>query len=128
MDAFSPNDLKLALGYDLAYRLLARDGAVDPDESVFFDRAFPHGEMVARGFVQGRSLTPRYHEAVKQGRAALANLSVDDRLDLAETLWRAAEVDGRLDAAEVAWLDRALDELGLTRKQLDERLGLSSSA
>lgn len=128
MGAFTPQDLKLAIGHHLASRLLARDGAVDPDESVFLERAFPPSALAARGFLRGALLTPRYHDAVEQGLRALPGMALDDRLDLAEALWRAVEVDGRLDPAEADGLAEALAALGLTRAQLDARLGLSPTA
>lgn len=125
MDTFTPDELKLALGHHLTYRLLAGDGAVDPDESVFLERAFPRAELVARGFLRGEALTDRYRAAVEAGRGALPTLPEADRMDLLVTLWEAAEVDGRVDPSESEALDALLVELGLTRAQAEARLGLS---
>lgn len=122
MESFTLDELKLAFAYQLVVRIVDSDGVMVPEESRFIERTFPPAALEKAGFVKNGGFTPRFQEALGEALMALPDLDVSERLDLMETLWRAATVDGVFQGAEVEAVSHAGQLLGLTAAQVRSRI------
>jgi uncharacterized tellurite resistance protein B-like protein len=123
-DDFSREQLVTAFRYQLAHRIVGADGSVSPAEKALLDRMFPAATLRSLGFVDhSGSFTQRWHDALGEALVALPSLlSVDERLDLIESLWAAALADDEVHPDEQKAVAHAGRLLGLPLEQIAERL------
>ncbi|MEQ1507912.1 MAG: TerB family tellurite resistance protein [Myxococcota bacterium] len=125
-EAFSPEELELAFTYHLVNQIVGADGVVAPAEARFVSRTFPPSLLASSGFVGSNGLfTPRWTEALGEALLVLPERSVEARVAIVETLFRAALADDEFLRAEASTIHRAARLLGLEDEayaELVERL------
>ena len=123
-EAFDREELVFVFGYLMAQRIVGADGDVHPREAQFLADQFPDAAMRRFGLrdADGRP-TARWDHAVDEALLALpALLSVDERLDLVGSLWRAAQADSALHPDEAAAVAHGARLLGVPADQVARRL------
>ena len=124
-DDFPLDQLVFAFSYLMTQRITGTDGATHAAEARFLAQRFPPARFTAYGFTNAAgAFTPRWHDAVGEALLELpVALSVDARLDLVETLWRAALADAELHPDEQAAVEHGARLLGLPADAVAQRLG-----
>lgn len=123
-ETFTTDELKLAFTYHISNQILQSDGIMAPGETAFLRASFPEDLFAASGFVDAKGhYTPRWNDALGEALLELpVRLSVEQRLDLLETFYRAAISDGDGQYIEGNILVRAARLLGLKPSQFTARV------
>ena len=121
---FDTEQLTIAFSYQLVHRIVSADGTVVEAEQQLMDRMFPAETLRRHGFVDDSGqFTQRWNDALGEALVELpVALSVDERLDLVERLWSAAQADEEIHASEEVAVKHAARLLGLQPDQVADRL------
>lgn len=110
---FSLDELKLAFTWHVAHQILGSDGVVTEAEERFVKRTFPDLLLDRSGFFDARGSTSRYQDALGEALLTLPTLSVPERVQIVDTLFRAAMADDRFQLEEGVVLRRTARLIGL---------------
>lgn len=120
---FPLDQLKLAFTYHMVRRIVGADGDFKVAEEQWMNQLFPASDLESCGFLEGRSFTPRFQEALQQAMAELpTRLDPPEKLELIETFLGATLADGTLQHTEGHVLLEAAQILGLSPAELDRHL------
>ena len=118
---FSLDELKLAFSYQLVNQILGSDGTVVPEEARFLERTFPKLLLERSGFVDARgSFTKRWQDALGEALLQLPTRTVEERVAIIDTFFRAALADDAFEVAEAGIMKRAARLLGLQEHEYDQ--------
>ncbi|MCB9669386.1 MAG: TerB family tellurite resistance protein [Alphaproteobacteria bacterium] len=121
---FTLDELKLAFTFHITNQILESDGTVAPEELAFLQKWFPEAVFRESRFIDAKGrYTSRWEDALGEALLQLPErLSVEERLDLLETFYRAAISDGDTQYIEGNILVRAARLLGLKPSQFTARV------
>lgn len=125
---FSLDELKLAFTWHIVHQILGSDGVVCEAEQRFVKRTFPDLLLERSGFFTETGFTQRWQDALGEALLTLPTLSVPERVQIVDTLFKAAMADDQFEHAEGEILRRAARLIALQDEQVTQILeGLVTS-
>ena len=120
---FSLDELKLAFTWHVAHQILSSDGVVDAAEKRFVEKTFPKLLLERSGFFDAnKGFTPRWNDALGEALLTLPTLSVPERVQIVDTLFRAAVADDQFELVEGEIIRRAARLLALKDDEVSQIL------